>query len=1005
MESSRTAEGRVRRPLARLVAIGVAAAMAVALLPGVAAAVTYPYVSVVPSATTAVPGQAVKFQAVETTGLNTTVDVTHVVSWTINDLGAVPCAASGVFEICTPSAVGTWVVAAALAGSPILYGYATMVVSPPAPGAAVGFDVDMSAHFLATTDPLYEPGPPVKNYPEVLGVADTATVCAVDTLGNTVPGYTGTVRFTSSDSRATLPANYTFTSGDAGCHKFSVTFGTLFDQSLTVNDIATPLGYATAIWGQTTVHVAVANSYLYTPLIAPARLLDTRSGNGLTGVFQANTPRTFLVAGRGGVPWCATAVTGNITVTDETAGWAVYLGPDSNPAPTSSTINFIKGEVVANSLTVALSNTGYLSATYISVAGNTTNLVFDVTGYYGCADSDLYFHPITPTRVLDTRNNTGGFGGFAGKLTANTPATFQVTNNASHTTGVPTSAIAVTGNLTVTNETAGWAIYLGPVPQALPTSSTINFTTGQVLANGVTVGLGSGGTLSATYVSFPGNTTDLVFDVTGYYATDCVTTAQLTNATVCNPTGMEYVPITPVRILDTRVTGPALHANAPQPFQVSGQDAIPWLAAGAVTGNVTVTDETAGWALYVGAAPMAAPTTSNINFVAGEIRANGMTAGIHQFYPWPAGELGQLNATYMSSGSNTTNMVFDVTGYFIPAVTPIVSPVTPVIVTKPSKGVAIGGTISDTATFYGANNPTGTVTFRLYGPGDVTCLTPIAGATSLVSLVDGLTATSASFDTTGHIAGTYRWTVEYLGDVNNKAVPESTCGAETVTIWTPLTPTLQTTANPTSGVIGSVLNDAGTLTLGASPTGQIIFKLYGPTDGTCSAAPIYAQAVAVSSGSATTSPGYTTTAAGTYHWTATYDPMTDPYNFSTGPTACNAEPVVIKATPNIVTTASAGGSLTIANPWPLNDVATLTAGSGGVLPTGSVTFNLFSNATCSSPVLASGSGTVNAGGVATLATPYPANAGSYSWLAYYNGDANNTPVVSTCEVVTPSVTP
>ena len=59
---------------------------------------------------------------------------------------------------------------------------------------------------------------------------------------------------------------------------------------------------------------------------------------------------------------------------------------------------------------------------------------------------------------------------------------------------------------------------MGPVATASPTTSTINFNTGDVIANGLTVALGSGGTLSATYVSGPGNTTDLVFDVTGYFA-------------------------------------------------------------------------------------------------------------------------------------------------------------------------------------------------------------------------------------------------------------------------------------------------------------------------------------------------------------------------------------------------------------------------------------------------------------------------------------------------------
>ena len=65
--------------------------------------------------------------------------------------------------------------------------------------------------------------------------------------------------------------------------------------------------------------------------------------------------RHFVVAGRGGVPADATAVTGNLTVTDQSAGWAVYLGPtDYDPAHPVSTINFVAGEVRANNVTVAL---------------------------------------------------------------------------------------------------------------------------------------------------------------------------------------------------------------------------------------------------------------------------------------------------------------------------------------------------------------------------------------------------------------------------------------------------------------------------------------------------------------------------------------------------------------------------------------------------------------------------------------------------------------------------
>ena len=44
------------------------------------------------------------------------------------------------------------------------------------------------------------------------------TLTVKDAYGNVVTGYTGTVHFTSSDHRAKLPANYTFTAADQGVH-------------------------------------------------------------------------------------------------------------------------------------------------------------------------------------------------------------------------------------------------------------------------------------------------------------------------------------------------------------------------------------------------------------------------------------------------------------------------------------------------------------------------------------------------------------------------------------------------------------------------------------------------------------------------------------------------------------------------------------------------------------------------------------------------------------------
>jgi uncharacterized repeat protein (TIGR03803 family) len=53
------------------------------------------------------------------------------------------------------------------------------------------------------------------------GVAFSITVTVLDAYGNVATGYTGTVHFSSSDTMASLPANYTFQPSDYGAHTFS----------------------------------------------------------------------------------------------------------------------------------------------------------------------------------------------------------------------------------------------------------------------------------------------------------------------------------------------------------------------------------------------------------------------------------------------------------------------------------------------------------------------------------------------------------------------------------------------------------------------------------------------------------------------------------------------------------------------------------------------------------------------------------------------------------------
>src|SRR5262249_54754105 len=75
----------------------------------------------------------------------------------------------------------------------------------------------------------------------VAGAPVSFTVTALDAYGNLAAGYTGTVRFSSSDMQADLPAAYTFTAADAGVQTFTATLKTVatgLGQRLTATDVA-----------------------------------------------------------------------------------------------------------------------------------------------------------------------------------------------------------------------------------------------------------------------------------------------------------------------------------------------------------------------------------------------------------------------------------------------------------------------------------------------------------------------------------------------------------------------------------------------------------------------------------------------------------------------------------------------------------------------------------------------------------------------------------------------
>jgi GH25 family lysozyme M1 (1,4-beta-N-acetylmuramidase) len=122
------------------------------------------------------------------------------------------------------------------------------------------------------------------------------------------------------------------------------------------------------------------------------------------------------------------------------------------------------------------------------------------------------YFALTPTRLVDTRSKLGLIHG---ALKAGGLNTFQVTGLG--TDPIPAGAIAVTGNLTVTGQTAAGYFALTAVATKTPKTSTINFPTGDTRANGVTIQLGPAGTLGLTYIAKAGATAQAIFDVTGYF--------------------------------------------------------------------------------------------------------------------------------------------------------------------------------------------------------------------------------------------------------------------------------------------------------------------------------------------------------------------------------------------------------------------------------------------------------------------------------------------------------
>ncbi len=140
-----------------------------------------------------------------------------VIEWAVLDTGTVRIQLDAQSGTLIPESTGTWHLQAKV--EEIRSDPVTITVHPAAAAALIVAGIDDSI---------------------ITGTAASVTVTAVDPFGNVAISYRGTVHFTSSDSAATLPADYPFTSSSAGVHTFTsgVTLRTPGEQSVTATDVA-----------------------------------------------------------------------------------------------------------------------------------------------------------------------------------------------------------------------------------------------------------------------------------------------------------------------------------------------------------------------------------------------------------------------------------------------------------------------------------------------------------------------------------------------------------------------------------------------------------------------------------------------------------------------------------------------------------------------------------------------------------------------------------------------
>ena len=307
----------------------------------------------------------------------------------------------------------------------------------------------------------------------------------------------------------------------------------------------------------------------------PVRIADTRG----PGLVSADNPLIIDLKGTFGLPNAGVAAVAlNVTATGATYAGYVTVWPCAEAKPTTSSVNYIAGEDIPNTVIAIPDQYGKICFdSYTPV-----NLIVDLSGWFISGDE---FHSFTPQRAFDLRQ-TGLV------ITPSTPYAFQMTGNL----GIPTTGVSsVVLNVTATGETAPGYITVWPCNQPQPYTSNLNYLPNKDIPNAVIATVDSNG-----QVCFASSSpTFLIADISGWFA-------QGSNLNV----------ITPLRLFDTR---PFKVSHSPNyVLNLSATSPVAQDAATAVVLNVTATGASKSGYATVWPCDQPQPPTSNLNFDANE---------------------------------------------------------------------------------------------------------------------------------------------------------------------------------------------------------------------------------------------------------------------------------------------------------------------------------------------------------------------------------------------------